>query len=75
MFPLHLCRPNVYTIEISVLLESQFYNIFTNFPSIILKAVTNILKIYELPKIYDTSKLVHNNHLPGQFYVTTSSGF
>ena len=39
------------------------------------KVVTNILKIYELPKIYDTQKIVHKNHLPGQFYVTTSSGF
>ena len=35
------------------------------------KVVTNILKIYELPK----ASIVHNNHLPGQFYVTTSSGF
>ena len=39
------------------------------------KGVTNILKIYELPKIYDAQKTVHNNHLPGQFYVTTSSDF
>ena len=34
MFPLHICRPNDYTIEISVLLQIQFYNIFTNVPSI-----------------------------------------
>ena len=39
------------------------------------KVVTNMLKIHELPKIYDTEKIVHNNHLQGQFYVTTSSGF
>ena len=29
IFPLHICRPNDYTIEI-VLLQIQFYNIFTN---------------------------------------------
>ena len=34
MFPLHICRPNDYTIEIIVLLQIQFYNIFTNVPSI-----------------------------------------
>ena len=45
------------------------------FLSLFSKVVTNILKIYELPKIYDTKKIVYNNHLPGQFYVTTSSGF
>ena len=38
------------------------------------KVFTNILKVYELPKT-DTEKIVQNNHLPGQFYVTTSSGF
>ena len=38
MFPLHICRPNDYTIEISVLLQIQFYNIFTNVPSIIFKS-------------------------------------
>ena len=38
MFPLHICRPNDYTIEISVLLQIQFYNIFTNIPSIISKS-------------------------------------
>ena len=56
MFPLHICRPNVYAIEIFVLLQIQFYNIFTNVPSIIcsFQIVTNFLKIYELPKIYDT---------------------
>ena len=29
MFPSHICRPNDYTIEISALIEIQFYNIFT----------------------------------------------
>ena len=57
MFPLHICRPNHYTIEISAFLQIQIYNIFTNVPSIIgsfhiPKVVTNILKIYQLPKIY-----------------------
>ena len=38
MFPLHICRPNDYTIEISVLLQIQFYNIYTNIvPSIAFK--------------------------------------
>ena len=50
MFPLHICRPNDYTIEIIVLLQIQFYNIFINVLSIIF---TNILEIYELPKIYN----------------------
>ena len=43
-----------------------FFQLFSN-------VFTNILKIYELPKMYN--KIVQNNHLPGQFYVTTSSGF
>ena len=34
IFPLHICRPNDYTIEICILLQIQFYNIFTNVPSI-----------------------------------------
>ena len=38
MFPLHICRPNDYTTEISVLLQIQLYNIFTNVISIILKS-------------------------------------
>ena len=38
MFSLHLYRPNDYTIEISVLLQIQFNNIFTNVPSIIFKS-------------------------------------
>ena len=29
-FPLHICRPNDYTIEIVVFLQIQFCNIFTN---------------------------------------------
>ena len=35
---LHICRPNDYTTEISVLLQIQFSNIFTNVPSIIFKS-------------------------------------
>ena len=38
MFPLHICRPNDYTIEISVLLQIHFYNIFTKVSSIIFKS-------------------------------------
>ena len=38
MFPLHICRPDDYTIEISVLLQIRFYNIFTNLLSIIIKS-------------------------------------
>ena len=30
MFPLQRCRPNDYATEIIVLLQIQFYNIFTN---------------------------------------------
>ena len=61
MFPLHICRPNHYTIEISAFLQIQIYNIFTNVPSIIgsfhiPKVVNNILKIYQLPKIYQILK-------------------
>ena len=36
MFPLHICRPNDFTIEI-FLLQIQFYNVFTNFLSNIFK--------------------------------------
>ena len=37
-FPLHICRPKDYTTEISVLLQIQFYSIFTTVPSIIFKS-------------------------------------
>ena len=30
MFPLHICRPNDYTIQTIALLQIQLYNIFTN---------------------------------------------
>ena len=66
-----LCRPNDYTIEIIVLLQIQmFFPLFSN-------VFTNILKIYELAKIYSKilKKMVDNKHLPGPFYVTPSSGF
>ena len=51
MFPLHICRPNDYTIEIIVLLQIQFDNILTNVSSVFSNVFTNILKIYELPKM------------------------
>ena len=37
MFSLHICRPSEYTIEIILLLQIQFYNIFTNVLSNIFK--------------------------------------
>ena len=37
MFPLHICRPNDYTTQIIVLLQVQFYSIFTNVLSNIFK--------------------------------------
>ena len=59
----------------NVLLQIQFYNIFTNVLSIIF---INISKTYELPKIYNKipsyCQTLNNNHLSGQFYVKTSSG-
>ena len=45
------------------------------------KVFSNILKIYELTKINNTiptycqKTCLNNNYLPGQFYVTNSSGF
>ena len=39
MFPLHICRPNDYTIEIIVLLQIQVCNIFTN-------VLSNIFKLF-----------------------------
>ena len=75
MFPLHICRSNDYTIEIVFGFRFSFTIFLLMFLPLFPKVVTNILKIYELPKIYHTLKIVHNNHLPGQFYVTTSSGF
>ena len=52
LFSLHICRRNDYTTEINGLLQVQFYNIFTDVLSIIfIFVLTNILKIYELPKI------------------------
>ena len=53
MFPLHICRPNDYTIEIIVLLQIQIYNILLMFFPLFCNVFTNILKIYELPKIYN----------------------
>ena len=53
IFPLHICRPNDYTIEIIVLLQIQIYNILLMFFPLFCNVFTNILKIYELPKIYN----------------------
>ena len=39
------------------------------------KVFIDILKIYELPWIYNKLPKYCNNHLPGQFYVPTSYGF
>ena len=45
------------------------------------KVFTDILRIYELPKIYNKNAEIlpntslNNNHLPDQFYLPTSSGF
>ena len=52
MFPLHICRPNDYAIEI-VLLQIQIYNILLMFFLLFSNVFTNIFKIYELPKIYN----------------------
>ena len=53
MFPLHICRPNDYTIEIIFLVQIQIYNILLMFFPLFSNVFTNILKIYELPKIYN----------------------
>ena len=55
MFPLHICRPNDYTIEIIILLQIQFsFTIFLlMFFPLFSNVFTNILKIYQLPKIYN----------------------
>ena len=53
MFPLHICRPNDYTIKIIVFLQIQFNSVFTNVLPVFSNVFTNILKIYELPKIYN----------------------
>ena len=55
MFPLHICRPNDYTIETIVLLQIQFsFTIFLlMFFPLFSNVFTNILKIYQLPKIYN----------------------
>ena len=52
MFPLHICRPNDYTIEIIALLQIQIYNILLMFFPLFSYAFTNIFKIYEIPKMY-----------------------
>ena len=53
MFPPQICRPNDYTIEITVLLQIQIYNILLMFFPLFSNVFTNTFKIYELPKIYN----------------------
>ena len=63
----------------NVLCQPEIYNIFTNALSIFWKVLTEILKIYELPKIYNKIILpnicLNNSRLPDQFCVPISSGF
>ena len=76
MFPLHICRPKGYTIDIIVLLQIQIYNILLMFFPLFFNVFTNILKIYELPKIYNkTLKKLFTIITYQVKYVTISSGF
>ena len=76
IFPLHICRPNDYTIEIIVLLQIQIYNILLMFFPLFSNVFTNILKIYELPKIYNKIlKKLFTIIIYQVSYVTISSGF
>ena len=50
LFPLHICRPNDHTREISYFAPTIFLLMF--FP-LFSKVFPDILKIYELPKIYN----------------------
>ena len=76
MCPFHICRPNDYTIEKVFCFKFSFTTFLLMFLPLFSNVITNILKIYELLEIYKTlKKNVHDNHLPGQFYVTTWSGF
>ena len=76
MFPLHICRPNDYKKRFNVLLQLHFVNIFTN---VLSKIFTDILKIYELPKIYNKSPKYCQTFALAiiiyQAYVATSSSF
>ena len=75
-FPLYICRPNDYTIEIIVLLQIQIYNILLMFFPLFSNVFTNILKIYELPKIYNKIlKKLFTIIIYQVSYVTISSGF
>ena len=76
MFPLHICRPNDYTIEIIFLVQIQIYNILLMFFPLFSNVFTNILKIYELPKIYNKIlKKLFTIIIYQVNYVTISSGF
>ena len=63
----------------NVLCQLEIYNIFTNAVSIFWKVFTEILKISELPKIYNKIILpnicIKNSPLPDQFCVPVASGF
>ena len=51
LFPLHIYVDQMIIQQrFNVLLQVQFYNVFTN---VLSKVFTGILKIYELPKIYN----------------------
>ena len=53
MFPLHICRPNDYTIEILFCFKFSFTIFLTRFFPLFSNVFTNIVKIYELPNIYN----------------------
>ena len=53
MFPLHICRPNDYMIEILFCLKFSFTIFLTRFFPLFSNVFSNILKIYELPNIYN----------------------
>ena len=61
--------------RVNILLQIQFYSIFTNVLSIIF---INISQTYELPKIHNKipnyCQTLNNNHLLGQFYVKNFIG-
>ena len=64
IFALDICRPNYYTVKVIVLLQFQFYIFLLMFFPIFSNVFSNILKIYELPKIYKKilKKTVDNNY-------------
>ena len=76
MLPLHIRRPNDYTIEIIVLLQIKIRNTLLMFFPLFSNFFTNILKIYELPRIYNkVLKKLFTIIIYQVNYVTISSGF